>query len=106
MDISELKNFADSAFDYAQFRKSLRERMQARLVLTQNGGMFCITPELIAFVKTWPADELYLEDMHGNPCRLDRQTFLVQAQQLYQEVMNEWHQEFEKSKKIRKGRDV
>jgi len=106
MDISELKNFADSAFDHVQYRKSLRERMQARLILTHNGGMFNIKPELIAFVKTWPVDELYLEDMHGNPCQLDRQTFLIQAQQLYQEVMNEWHLEFTKSKKIRKGKDV
>lgn len=106
MDISNLKNIADAAFEHAVYRKNLRERVQAELIFTQNGGMFKITPELLAFVQTWPIDELYLEDMHGNPIKLEKQTFLVRAQQHYQTVMNTWHNEFEKSKNIRKGRDV
>ena len=106
MDISNLKEIAETAFDHAVYRKQLRERIQAELVLTDSGGMFKITPELIAFVKTWPVDELYLEDVHGNPVKLDRQTFLVRAQQHYQTCMNAWHDEFERSKRIRKGRDV
>ena len=106
MDISNLRSIADAAFDHAVYRKQLRERIQAELVLTDSGGMFKITPELIAFVKTWPVDELYLEDIHGNPVKLDRQTFLVRAQQHYQTCMNTWHDEFERSKRIRKGRDV
>jgi hypothetical protein len=61
MDISNLKSIAETAFDHAVYRKQLRERIQAQLVLTDSGGMFKITPELIAFVKTWPVDELYLE---------------------------------------------
>ena len=106
MDIFNLKEIAETAFDHAVYRKQLRERIQSQLVLTDSGGMFKITPELIAFVKTWPVDELYLEDIHGNPVKLDRQTFLVRAQQHYQTCMNEWQDEFEKSKRIRKGRDV
>ena len=106
MDISELKSLADAAFDHALYRKQLRERIQVDLIFTENGGMFKITPELLAFVQTWPVDELYLEDIHGNPIKLDKQTFLVKAQQHYQTVMNAWHVEFEQSKKIRRGRDV
>ena len=64
--------------------------------------MFKITPELLAFVKTWPVDELYLEDVYENPIMIDRQTFLVTAQQHYQTVMNQWHQEYENLRKIRK----
>jgi len=106
MDISELKQLADAAFDHALYRKQLRERIQAELVMTANGGMFKITPELLAFVQTWPVEELYLEDVHGNPIKLDKQTFLIRAQQHYQTVMNAWHIEFEQSKRIRKGRDL
>ena len=43
--------------------------------MPHNGGLFKITPELIAFVKTWPVDELYLEDTYQNPIAIDRQTF-------------------------------
>jgi hypothetical protein len=106
MDISDLKSLADAAFNHALYRKQLRERIQADLVFTENGGMFKITPELLAFVQTWPVDEMYLEDIHGNPVQLSKQTFLVRAQQHYQTTMNAWHIEFEKSKKIRRGRDV
>jgi len=103
MDISKFKSLADQAFDHAQYRKTLRERIQGQLILTHNGGMFLITPELLAFVAYWPLPELYLEDMHHNPIEVDRQIFLVQAQERYHYAMNTWHTEFEASKKIRRG---
>jgi hypothetical protein len=83
-------------------KQILREKIQTDLHMTHNGGMFKITPELLAFVKTWPVDELYLEDVYENPICIDRQTFLVTAQQHYQTVMNTWHQQYEELKKIRK----
>lgn len=102
MDISQFKSISDLAFDHAQYRKTLRERIQAELVLAHNGGLFQITPELLAFVAYWPIPELYLEDMYGNPVEVDRQIFLVQAQQHYHAVMNTWHNEFQASKRQRK----
>jgi hypothetical protein len=90
------------ATDFQTNKRILREKIQTDLHMTHNGGMFKITPELLAFVKTWPVDELYLEDVYENPIKIDRQTFLVTAQQHYQTVMNTWHQEYENLKKIRK----
>jgi hypothetical protein len=83
-------------------KKILREKIQTDLHMTHNGGMFKITPELLAFIKTWPVDEIYLEDTYQNPVKIDRQVFLVTAQQHYQLVMNRWHNEYEELKKIRK----
>jgi hypothetical protein len=90
------------ATDFQINKRILREKIQTDLHMTHNGGMFKITPELLAFVKTWPVDELYLADVYENPIKIDRQTFLVTAQQHYQTVMNTWHQEYENLKKIRK----
>jgi hypothetical protein len=90
------------ATDFQINTRILREKIQTDLHMTHNGGMFKITPELLAFVKTWPVDELYLADVYENPIKIDRQTFLVTAQQHYQTVMNTWHQEYENLKKIRK----
>ena len=108
MDISNLKEIAETAFDHAVYRKQLRERIQASLVITYNGGMFKVTPELMSFVALWPVgDELFLEDIHSNPIKVpDPEFFLKQCRERYQEQMNEWHMEFERSKRIRKGRDV
>jgi hypothetical protein len=103
--MSELDNIVNEirlATDFQINKRILREKIQTDLHMTHNGGMFKITPELLAFVKTWPVDELYLEDVYENPISVDRQTFLVTAQQHYQTVMNTWHQEYENLKKIRK----
>lgn len=101
-DINFLLQEIKQSTDFQINKKTLREKIQTDLHMTHNGGMFKITPELFAFVQTWPVDELYLEDLYENPVSIDRQVFLVTAQQHYQQVMNRWHNEYEKLKKIRK----
>ena len=101
-DINPLINEIRLSTDYQINKRILREKIQTDLHMAHAGGMFKITPELIAFVKTWPVDEIYLEDTYQNPVKIDRQTFLVTAQQHYQQVMNRWHNEHEQLKKIRK----
>ena len=101
-DLNQLIQEIRLATDYQVNKRILREKIQTDLHMTHNGGMFKITPELLAFVNTWSVDELYLEDVYENPIRIDRQTFLVTAQQHYQTVMNTWHQQYEELKKIRK----
>ena len=90
------------ATDFQINKRILREKIQTDLHMTHNGGMFKITPELLAFVQTWPIEELYMEDIYQNPIQIDRQVFLITAQQHYQTVMNRWHQQYEDIKKIRK----
>jgi hypothetical protein len=101
-NVDLLVNQIRQATDFQKNKLILREKIQTDLHLAHAGGLFKITPELIAFVKTWPVDELYLEDTYNNPIKIDRQTFLVRAQQHYQLVMNQWHNEYEELKKIRK----
>lgn len=101
-DVNQLIDEIRLATDFQINKKILREKIQTDLHMTHNGGLFKITPELIAFVKTWSVDELYLEDTYQNPIKLNRQTFLVTAQQHYQVVMNRWHNEYEELRKIRK----
>lgn len=103
--MSELNQIVEEirlATDFQINKRILREKIQTDLHMTHNGGMFKITPELLAFVQTWPVDELYIEDTYENPIQIDRQVFLVTAQQHYQTVMNRWHQQYEDIKKIRK----
>ena len=100
--INDIVTEVRKATDFQINKQILREKIQTDLHMTHRGGMFKITPELLAFVKTWPVDELYLEDIYENPVQIDRQTFLVTEKQHYQRVMNTWHQEYEELKKIRK----
>lgn len=101
MNSDEIYQYSRTRFDHATARKVLQEKYEAKMIFAHNGGLFRTTPELLAFVQTWPVDELYLADLYQNPIKLDRQVFLVQIQQHYQEQMNAWHNEFEELSKNR-----
>lgn len=101
-EIENLVERVKQATDYQINKRMLRERIQADLHFAHNGGLFKITPELLAFVQSWPIDELYIEDTYQNPIQVDKQVFLVMAQQHYQKVMNTWHQQHDELKRIRK----
>ena len=101
-DIENLVARVKQATDYQSNKRLLREKIQTDLHVPYNNGLFKISPELLAFVATWPLDTLYLEDVYQNPIEIDRQIFLVTAQQHYQKVMNMWHQQHDELKKIRK----
>jgi hypothetical protein len=101
-DINSILDEVKLSTDFQINKKILREKIQTDLHITHNSGMFKITPELLAFVQTWPSEELYLEDVYENPVQINKQIFLTVAQQHYQTVMNRWHQQYEDIKKIRK----
>jgi hypothetical protein len=102
MSTEQLLSQIRRATSHQQNKQILREKIQTDLHFVHNGGLFKVTPELLAFVATWPIDELYLEDTYQNPIEIDRTVFLVQAQQHYQKVMNRWHDEHAELKRIRK----
>ena len=101
-NISSIVEQVRLATDFNVNKQILREKIQTELHIAHNGGMFKITPELIAFVKDWPLDILYVEDVYQNPIEIDRQVFLLTAQQHYHRVMNEWHQQYAELRRIRK----
>ena len=98
----QLVNQIRVATDYQKNKRELREKILTDLHLAYNGGLFLIDSGLLAFLATWPEDELYLEDVYNNPIKINRQELLTQAQQHYQSTMNAWHIEHERLKQIRK----
>ena len=101
-DLPKIVEQVRLATDFQTNKQILREKIQTDLHFAHNGGMFKVTPELLAFVQSWPIETLYLEDVYQNPVEVDKQVFLVMAQQQYHRVMNEWHQQYAELRKIRK----
>jgi hypothetical protein len=101
-DINELVKEIRQATDYQINRRILREKIRTDLHVPYNNGLFLVTTELIAFLATWPNDELFLSDTYENPIKILRQEFLTLCQQHYQMVMNTWHIQHEQLKRIRK----
>ena len=101
-ELENLKTEIKKATDYQVNKRILREKIQTDLHFAHAGGLFKVTPDMLAFVQSWPINELYLEDTYQNPIAVDKQVFLVQAQQHYHKVMNRWHQEHAELKQLRK----
>lgn len=103
--MSELYEIVDKiklATDYQTNKRILREKIQTDLHVTYNGGLFKVSPELIAFLNSWSSDELFLEDTYQNPIKIAREEFLTLCCEHYQQVMNTWHDQHEQLKRIRK----
>lgn len=83
-------------------KKLLKEKIMADMHIPYNGGMFKLSPELFAFVQTWPESELFLEDVYENPIKIIKSEFLIIAQSKYKSIMNEWHIQYEQLRKVRK----
>ena len=103
--MSDLEKITDQirlATDYQTNKRILREKIQTDLHVPFNGGLFKVTPELIAFLSTWPSGVLYLEDTYENPIFVQRSEFLDICTQHYQQAMNSWHIQHEELKRARK----
>ena len=101
-DIDQLVNEIRLATDYQVNKRILREKIQTDLQVTHAGGLFKVTPELIAFLNSWDTEELFLEDTYNNPIKVNRNEFLELCKQHYQMVMNTWHIQHEEIRRARK----
>lgn len=101
-DLDILVQQVKQSTDFQVNKKILNEKIKTDLHITYNNGLFLVTVELLAFLATWPEDELYLADTFENPIKINRTEFLSNCREQYQTVMNRWHLNYEELKKIRK----
>jgi len=101
-DLEQIVTQIRQATDYQVNKRILREKILTDLHVPYAGGLFKVTPELIAFLSTWDSDELFLEDTYQNPIKIQRTELLELCRQHYQMVMNTWHVQHEELKRIRK----
>ena len=101
-ELEKITNQIRLSTDYQINKRILREKILADLHVPYNGGLFKVSPELIAFLHSWDSDELFLEDTYQNPIKVNRKEFLDLCKQHYQMVMNTWHCQHEEIRRARK----
>ena len=101
-EINQLVAQIKQATDYQTNKRILKEKAQTDLLVPYNNGLFKVTPELIAFLSSWPGVVLYLEDTYENPILIQKAEFFDICIQHYQQVMNTWHIQHEEIKRVRK----
>lgn len=94
-------------FTLNQQKENIRSRFANALLYAQNGGLFTVSPALIAFVETLSRlghTDAVITDNKGNPIRIDvLADFLEDIVSTYVEATNEYYTEYEV---IRKARSV
>lgn len=90
------------ATDFKINTKILKEKIAVDLCITHNGGLFQITPSLIAFLNSWESETVYLTDIYENPVLVDRVELLDKCRTTYAETMKTWHTQHEQLRRTRK----
>lgn len=95
MDTKTLVSEAKARFAHNSAKAYLKEKYEAKLLVAEQGGLWKADQQTISFLKEWQiSDEIVLIDTFDNPVKVDRIKLLLKLQDTYQEVMNEWHDEW------------
>ena len=102
MDTDQLISHSRARFEHEAARRTLREKYQAKLTFAYGGGMWRAGPELNSTIFTCGRiGEVVLEDLYGNPVRVDTKELMQLSQERFNEQMNAWLVEYEELNKNR-----
>ena len=91
MTVDLIKQTSRARYLHGVAKLTAKENHQARLLLTQSGGTFRVTPELISFLSIEKFETVVLLDIYDNPVKVNRENLFSVAVSLYNEVMEDWY---------------
>jgi hypothetical protein len=90
MSTNDLVEFSRARLAHTNQRRLLREKYEAKMLLAHRGGMFCAGPELLNLLALYLGQEIVIQDLYGNPVRVDASELQSLVDQRWQEQMNAW----------------
>jgi len=100
MDTANLVNQVRARFKFQEAKLYLQEKYKNKLLAFSQGGVWTITPALIAFLRTAPENTILL-DTYDVPIRIITAKLLEEVELVYNQVMDEWIKEWEQLEKIK-----
>ena len=102
MDTKKLVEHARARFDHAAARRVLKEKYQAKMVFAHAGGMWRAGPELLTTLLSCAQDkDVVILDLYETPIRINVTELFAKAHERWQEQMNAWQVEWEKTNQNR-----
>ena len=90
---------------FASQKQYLLAKFKSNSDVAENGGIFSVTAELIAYVKTMIElghQSIILLDINSNPIKIaDPKQFLSKMIDRYSDAINQYHIDFEKLRRSR-----
>lgn len=112
--MENLEQFARERFEFNRQKQTLKEQQTQRLTVTHNGGMFNVDMPLMVWLYQQNmhaglfegAREVILVDIYDTPIKVDIEELLKLCVERWNEVTNDWYNEYEELKKKRRVGDV
>lgn len=101
MNTEQIKTVSRAKYLHSLAKLNLKEKYQARLIVTLGDGSFRVTPELLSFLSTYGDQEVVLLDMYETPVRINAKQLFDQAKVIYDTVMTDWRDDYQKTMKQR-----
>jgi len=96
MDTKALLADARIRFDIVSQKKHLKEKYQSKLLFVDQGGLWESSLSFISELNGFPNDSLIILDKYENPVKISKNQLLEKAIDVYNAVMTEWHDEYQK----------
>ena len=108
------EEYARERFELNRQKQTLKEQQQQRLTVPYNGGLFKVDMTLLNYLYMKCANvglfqssrDDILTDSYDTPIKIDVQDLFVLADQRWNEVHNDWYNQYEELKTKRKAGDV
>jgi len=108
------EQYARERFELNKQKQTLKEQQQQRLTVTYNGGLFFVDMTLLTFLYMKNVNaglfkqskEVIIPDSYDTPIKVDCEELVNLCDERWQEVYNDWHNEFEELKTKRRVKDV
>ena len=108
--MENLEQYASERFELNRQKQTLKEQQQQRLSVTHNGGLFRVDMALLnyLYMKNTNAGlfqqstKSILPDSYDTPIEIDCVELLLLCEQRWQEVHNDWYNEYQELKAKRK----
>jgi hypothetical protein len=101
MDTNTLLTDIKARFAHNSAKAYLKEKYEAKLIVADQGGLWKADQQTISFLSCFTVDEVVLMDTFNNPVKVDREKLLSVLINMYDTVMQEWHQEWQELEKKR-----
>jgi hypothetical protein len=101
MNIDGLITEAKARFNHNSAKAYLKEKYESKLIFANQGGLWKADQPLLSLLVSGASNQFILLDLNENPIKVNRAELFQKALDVYYEVMEAWHQEWEDLRKKR-----
>jgi len=99
--MNTIKSSIRTRFNHNQNKQILKEKYEAKMLFASQGGMWKACPNLLATLMSCPEEIAVILDEYDTPVQINTQELYKDVQTHWQEQMNGWLVEFNKSSRER-----